>query len=75
MQHLELHHRKLEAELIEVLKALDLLKAYQPLGYPSLFMYAVKELKLTSSVAYAFISVARKSTVIPSLSAAARIET
>jgi HNH endonuclease len=54
-------HRRIESTLIVVLKEIDKTKLYKKLGQPSLFTYAVKLLGLTESVAYGFISVARKS--------------
>jgi hypothetical protein len=40
------------------------------MGYPSLFVYAVSALKLSESLAYQFIGVARKSKEVPQLKAA-----
>ncbi len=68
-------HRTLEAELISLLMQIDKTKLYKKLGCPSLFIYAVKELKFSESIAYAFINVARKaSQVAPLKEAIARRE-
>ena len=58
---LSAQHRRIESTLIMVLKEIDKTKLYRKLGQPSLFIYAVRLLGLTESVAYGFISVARKS--------------
>ena len=58
---LSAQHRRIESTLIMVLKEIDKTKLYKKLGQPSLFIYAVRLLGLSESVAYGFISVARKS--------------
>jgi hypothetical protein len=63
-------HRELEWQIVSVLTEIDRLKLYEKLGRSSLFQYAVGDLKLTESVAYAFISVARKSKEIVQLRSA-----
>jgi hypothetical protein len=72
VQHMALHQRALdlsrelghlEWQLIEVLQKIDQTKLYKTLGHSSLFQYAVNALNLSESVAYCFISVARKSAV------------
>lgn len=63
-------HRELEARLCECLRKIDQTKLFKKLGHPSLFVYATCELGLTEAIAYAFISVARKSNEIPELKAA-----
>ena len=63
-------HRAVEAALVRALIEIDRLKLYLPLGYPSLFQYAVDALKMSESVAYAFILVARKARSVPALAAA-----
>jgi hypothetical protein len=63
-------YRELEARLCECLREIDETKLFKKLGWPSLFIYATRELGLTEAVAYAFISVARKSREIPQLKAA-----
>jgi hypothetical protein len=50
-----------------VLREIDLDKFYRKLGYARLFYYAVKELKLSESVANTTITVARKTREIPEL--------
>ena len=65
-----LRFKKCEAELLEIIIQLDRFKVYRKLGYPSLFQYTVKRLKLSESQAYGFINVARKSHEIPKLSEA-----
>ena len=63
-------HRKVETDLISALIEIDGEKLYLQLGYPSLFQYVVNALKMTESIAYAFILVARKSREFPALAAA-----
>ena len=63
-------HRAVEAALVRTLIEIDRLKLYLPLGYPSLFQYAVGALQMSESVAYAFILVARKARSVPELAAA-----
>jgi hypothetical protein len=63
-------HRELEAKLCECLREIDETKLFKKLGWPSLFIYATRELRLTEAIAYAFISVARKSREIPELKVA-----
>ena len=60
-------YRRLEGLLLEVLQQIDQSKLFKKLGFSSLFQYAVGELKLTESVAYGFITVARKSLEIAPL--------
>jgi len=63
-------HRKIEAELIRVLQQVDECKLHRKLGQPSLFMYATQILGLSESLAYAFITVARKCKQVVELQAA-----
>jgi hypothetical protein len=63
-------HRELEAKLCECLREIDETKLFKKLEWPSLFIYATRELGLTEAIAYAFISVARKSREIPELKVA-----
>ena len=63
-------HRALEAELVRALTEIERLNLYLPVGYPSLFQYAVGALRMSESVAYAFILVARKARSVPALVAA-----
>src|SRR4051794_15664406 len=58
-----------EADLLVILQELDMDRAYLDLDHPSLFDYAVKALKLSESVAFNFINVARKAVHVPSLQA------
>jgi 5-methylcytosine-specific restriction endonuclease McrA len=60
-------YRNLEWQMLEVVELIDRTKLYKPLGYSSLFQYAVGALKLSESVAYSFISVARKAADIGEL--------
>lgn len=60
-------HRKVEAELLEVLQQVDQSRVFLARGYSSLFLYVVKELALSESVAYNLISVARKAREVPEL--------
>ena len=62
--------RAVEAALVRALMEIDRLKLYLPLGFPSLFQYAVGSLQMSESVAYAFILVARKARSVPALGAA-----
>lgn len=56
-----------ESELIEVLQIIDQCRGYREAGYKSLFEYTTQALKLSESVAYNLITVARKSREIPVL--------
>src|SRR3990167_4521925 len=62
--------RRVEAELVEVLGQIDACHGYLELGYPSLFAYATKELKLSEASAYNFILVSRKARMVPAVLAA-----
>ena len=64
---LSAQHRRIESLLITVLKEIDKSRLYRKLGQPSLFIYAIRLLGLTESVAYGFISVARKADEIAPL--------
>jgi hypothetical protein len=63
-------HRKIESEIIKVLQEIEKAKMYKRRKHRSLFQYATKELDLSSSVAYAFIAVARKSSEVSLLNQA-----
>jgi 5-methylcytosine-specific restriction endonuclease McrA len=63
-------HRKIESQLIHVLQEVDRAKFFKKLGQPSLFAYATQVLGLSESLAYAFITVARKCKEIDQLQAA-----
>ncbi|MBI2604789.1 MAG: hypothetical protein HYW49_01790, partial [Deltaproteobacteria bacterium] len=60
-------HRKIGAELIEILQQVEQHRVFLARGYASLFLYVVKELGLSESIAYNLISVARKAREIPEL--------
>ena len=64
------NYKRAEAELLEILQRIDDCKVIRAMGYPSLFVYAVSALKLSESLAYQFIGVARKSKEVPELKAA-----
>lgn len=51
--------RKVDAELVEVLQQVDASKTHRQLGHSSLFVYVIKDLKLSESYAYALCAVAR----------------
>ncbi|MBY0471515.1 HNH endonuclease [bacterium] len=57
---------KSESELISVLQEIDRCKGFRELGFKSLFEYA-RSLGLSESVAYNFITVARKASEVPEL--------
>ena len=61
------NHRALEAKILAVLREVEKHKVHRSLGISSLFVYATTSLGLTESVAYAFISVMRKSLEVPRL--------
>ncbi len=65
--HLSNNYRRLEKELIEVLQEIEEQKLYVELGFSSMFRYATESLGLSEANAYAFIAVARKAKVLPSL--------
>src|SRR3989344_1236372 len=76
---LELHERALgivrrlasvEFELIEILLQIDERKGFLELGYSSLYDYAINALKLSEASASNFVTVARKSKVVPELKVA-----
>ena len=59
--------RSCESRLVEALMQVDEKEVFRHLGYPSLFRYAVNELHLTESIAYALIQVARTAKQVPEL--------
>ncbi len=65
-------HRDLEWQIIEVLQKIEQTQLYKKLEVTSLFQYAVRFLNLSESMAYAFISVARKATAIPDFGGAVK---
>ena len=56
-----------EAQLILCLQKVDESKTYLHMGYPSLYIYALEELKLSEDQAYVFKAVAQKAALIPEL--------
>jgi len=81
LKHTELHERAVtitkkfhhtESELIDVLQEIDEHKVFLAFGYSSLYDYATKSLKLSEANASNFITVARKSIIIPELKLAIR---
>ncbi|MGE3680673.1 MAG: HNH endonuclease [Bdellovibrionales bacterium] len=63
-------HRSLEWEIVQILQEVERTKLYKRLGCSSLFTYCVQSLGFTEAVAYAFISVARKSLQVNELKVA-----
>ncbi|MGK5089319.1 hypothetical protein WDW86_17345 [Bdellovibrionota bacterium FG-2] len=61
------HYQKTEAELLGVLEQVDRHRVYLQHGHSSLFLYVVRELGLSESVAYNLITVARKACEAPEL--------
>jgi hypothetical protein len=59
--------RQAESDLIEILQKVDQHKIFRHLGYSSLFVYALKELKLSEANASNFITVSRKAREVPQL--------
>ena len=62
--------RRIESQIVEVLVEIDTSKLYRHFGCTSLFQYCVSQLGLSESVAYSFITVARKISEVPELQAA-----
>ncbi len=65
---------KSESDLIDILQEIDESKVFVHLGFSSLFDYAVKALKLSEANASNFITVARKSKIVPELKEAIRAQ-
>ena len=61
------HYKKAEAELIDVIQQLELHRVFVKKGYSSLFNYTVQALRLSESVAFNMITVARKAKEVPEL--------
>ncbi len=59
--------RSLESELIDILQRIEEARVHLEMGYPSLFEYATKELKLSEGNAYAFTRISRKAKEVPQL--------
>ena len=68
-------HRRLEAEICRVIQSVDEARFFKKLGRRSLFQYVVNEMGLSEPLAYSFITVARKSAVVPCLMEAITSET
>lgn len=64
---ISIHYKKTEAELIEILQEVEIQKVFLEKGYSSLFLYVVRELKLSESVAYNLITISRKAREVPEL--------
>ncbi|MBI2605109.1 MAG: HNH endonuclease [Deltaproteobacteria bacterium] len=62
-------YKKAEGELIEILQQAEQYKVFLEKGHASLFLYAVKELRLSESVAYNLIAISRKAREVPELKA------
>lgn len=62
-------YRKAEGELIGILQQAEDRRVFLAKGHSSLFLYVVKGLGLSDSVAYNLISVARKAREVPELKA------
>ena len=60
-------YRKNESELIEIIQKVEEHRVFLKYGYSSLFIYVTGELKLSESVAYNLIAVARKAREVPEL--------
>jgi hypothetical protein len=58
---------RVESKLVDVIQRIDREKLFRQMGYASLFEYVNKGLKLSESVAYGIITVARKSVEVPEL--------
>ncbi len=59
--------RKFELEFIKLIQDCEATRLHRAMGCPSVFQYAVDVLAFSESVAYVYISVARKSLEIPQL--------
>lgn len=67
-------HRQLEWQIIEALQQIDRRRLFKKFGATSVFKYAIDILGLSESVAYNFISVARKADKVPALADAIKSE-
>jgi hypothetical protein len=61
------NYRKSESGLLEILVEIESSRAFEKLGYSSLFVYCTMALGLSESHSYSLISVARKSREVPEL--------
>ncbi len=62
-------YKKTEGDLLEVLEQVDRHRIYLKHGHSCLFLYVVRELGLSESVAYNLITVCRKAREVPELRA------
>ncbi|MGK5087261.1 HNH endonuclease signature motif containing protein [Bdellovibrionota bacterium FG-2] len=60
-------YNKAEGDLLEILEQADRHRVYRKHGHSSLFLYVVRELGLSESVAYNLITVCRKAREVPEL--------
>jgi len=60
-------HGRVEWQIVQALQEIDRTRLYRKFGSPSLFQYALQMLGLPESVAYRFITVARKAAQVPAL--------
>ncbi len=60
-------YKKAESELLDILDQLDRHRVYLKHGHSSLFLYVVRELGLSESMAYLLITVSRKARQVPEL--------
>jgi hypothetical protein len=65
--HLCKEHKRLEAEIIEVLREIHQEKIDKLLGYSNLYKYSLSALELSPGAAYAFMTVAKHSSKFPAL--------
>lgn len=61
------NYKTAEFSLLQALQAVEAKRVFIALGYSSLFRYAADALKLSESVAFSLITVARKARDVPSL--------
>mgnify|MGYP001581576745 CR=1 FL=1 len=62
-----MRYKRAEAELIEVLQQVEQHRVFLKKGHASMFLYVIKELRLSESVAYNLITVSRKAREVPEL--------
>ena len=60
-------YRRSESLLIDALMEVDRSRVFEKLGYSSLYQYVIQSLRLSESLAYAAITVARKAREVPEL--------
>ncbi len=61
------NYLRAESDLIAVLQQIDDCRGYREMGYRSLFEYTTQSLKLSESVSFNLIAIARKSKEVPML--------